>query len=107
MPSSKAELSQFFGAYFHQDWVDEHSSWEQVAEHYAKDSGPLLTRLVASAVAKLSEAPISEKELSAQVQALGCYYWPGTDEGYRSWLRELAAHMLVLAANHSLQSLRP
>jgi hypothetical protein len=107
MPFSQSEVSNFLGAYFHQDWTEESSSWEQVAAQYSEDAGALLTQTVAGELLNLSESHSTESELSAQMQALGCYYWPGSDAGYRPWLKELAAHMLALAANNSLQARRP
>jgi CdiI immunity protein len=103
MASVDKDVEQFFGAYFHQDWPEEHQSWQGVAEHFAKDSGEQLTRHVATGVHMLSQAAVSDDELSQKLQALGCYYWPGSEAGYRSWLKELAAYLFAVAANPSFK----
>ncbi|WP_395010071.1 contact-dependent growth inhibition system immunity protein [Undibacterium sp.] len=104
MPHSDEELEQFFGAYFHQDWVLDDSTWKGVASHYAKDSGALLTGLVAEKVQRFSRLVILDNELYEILQSLGCYYWPGSPAGYRSWLKELSAYLFELSENRSLKT---
>ena len=103
MASANKDIEQFFGAYFHQDWPEDHESWQGVAEHFAKDSGEQLIHQVATAVHVLSQAAVSDHELSQKLQALGCYYWPGSEAGFRLWLKELAAYLFVVAANPSFK----
>ncbi|MBC3833365.1 hypothetical protein H8K33_17780 [Undibacterium amnicola] len=102
MPHSDEELEQFFGAYFHQDWALDDSTWKGVALQYAKDSGTLLTELVAEKVERLSSLVILDNELNEILQSFGCYYWPGSSAGYRSWLKELSAYLFELSENGSL-----
>lgn len=104
MLHSDEELEQFFGAYFHQDWALDDSTWQGVASHYAKDSGALLTGLVAEKVERLSCLVILDNELSEILQSFGCYYWPGSPASYRSWLKELSAYLFELSENRSLKA---
>jgi hypothetical protein len=95
------DLEQLFGAYFHQDWELDHASWQAVAEQFVEDSGAHLTEHVAIKLSELSESLVSDYEIGQAVQAMGCYYWPGSEVGYRSWLQQLAAHLQVAAVNNS------
>lgn len=106
MAELDTDLEQLFGAYFHQDWVVEHASWQAVAEQFVADSSAPLLEHVATKLRELSESPVSDHELGQAVQAMGCYYWPGSELGYRSWLQQLAAHLQVAAANHSSKRTR-
>ncbi|ANJ68053.1 hypothetical protein A9404_12320 [Halothiobacillus diazotrophicus] len=98
MAEQNRDLEQLFDAYFHQDWAVEHASWQAVAEQFVADSNAPLPEYVATKLSELSESPISDCELSQAVQAMGCYYWPGSEHGYRSWLQQLAVHLQVAAA---------
>lgn len=97
MGSAEHQLSQFFGAYFHQDWVEDSSTWENVAEHYAKNSDKSSIKLIAQELEKLSKVDIADAELFESVHEMGCFYFAGSATNFRLWLKELANHMHKLA----------
>src|SRR5450830_1778873 len=97
MESVEHKLSQFFGAYFHQDWLEDASTWEDVAEHYAKNSDKPSIKLIALEIEKLSKVDIADSELFESVQQMGCFYFAGSATNFRFWLKELANHMHKLA----------
>lgn len=93
MAAPDEDLKQFFACYFHQDWVDDHASWKDVAQYFASEVPADTTLRIAAAIEKLSLSQLSDKGLSQVVQDMGCYYWPGADAGYRDWLAQLALEL--------------
>jgi len=113
-------ISQFFGAYFHQDWDIAADDWQGVVDVYVDqdpDAGQL--RALADEIDDLC-ASRPEPDLSHFVaHTAGCDYWPGPTS-YRDWLGEVAhrlrqhadgARRIRLARNslhrHSMQLTQP
>jgi hypothetical protein len=69
-------LSQFFGCYFHQDWVDEFSSTEDAITAFRTGAPPEAIESVCEELDRtlllLEQGEDSQKVL----QELGCYYNP-------------------------------
>jgi hypothetical protein len=88
-------LEKFFGAYFHQDWVDDHSTWQDVVKLYLNDvdegeRGALHELLEFDLV----RSETSDRELGEKVFAWGCYYDPSADGmTVREWLKAVVAQI--------------
>jgi ParB-like chromosome segregation protein Spo0J len=88
------ELGQFFGAYFHQDWVFEAADWRQVVDDFSASP-----RLTADRLNELADSISgllvrhSESELPSLLRDLDCYYDPRPETTFSDWLR-LVAHRL-------------
>ena len=84
-------LEQLMGAYFHQDWFEEHGDeWATLQDFLDQEPG-------AAAVA--DEIPVvlarfeSEKALGDFLWSIGSYYTPAEgSRGYRGWLEDIAQH---------------
>ena len=89
------ELHDFFGAYFHQDWLVEHETAEQVldsflTESHVDDLMVVLKELNALLNQKKDEQVLREYLL----KELSCYYcywnaWPSGE----AWLRHIASRL--------------
>ena len=105
MPATNQDLEHFFGAYFHQDWIDEHSSWQEVVAVYVRHVGSTQAMAIAHGIEQLVLSSISNDELSKLLQhQFGCYYWPGSNAEIRPWFNEVAAYILGLPANKSFKA---
>jgi hypothetical protein len=89
------ELHDFFGAYFHQDWLVEHETAEQVLDSFLTESHVddlivVLKELNALINLKKDELVLKEYLL----KELSCYYcywnaWPSGE----AWLRHIASRL--------------
>ncbi|VVN68070.1 contact-dependent growth inhibition system immunity protein [Pseudomonas fluorescens] len=87
-----SELHDFFGAYFHQDWVTEYGAAEQVIDAFLADSDPEDLKLVQQELGFLLEQRKSERELKEYLlKELSCYYsyWNEWESG-EAWLCHIA-----------------
>ncbi|QVW23802.1 hypothetical protein KJF94_28885 [Pseudomonas hormoni] len=87
-----SELHDFFGAYFHQDWMVEHDSAEEVIDTFLADSDPEDLKLVRQELGFLLEQRKGEMELREYLlKELSCYYcyWNEWESG-KAWLRHIA-----------------
>lgn len=86
------ELHNFFGSYFHQDWIVEHETPEQVLDAFLTEShieALILVRSELNALlAQKQDEPILRDYL---LRNLSCYYcyWISWESG-ESWLRYIA-----------------
>lgn len=88
-------LEKFFGAYFHQDWVDDHSTWQDVVKNYVDDVGEGESRALHELLEfDLVRSDVSEQELGEKLSNWGCYYDPRA-EGMtvRDWLKAVVAQI--------------
>ncbi|ULU24967.1 contact-dependent growth inhibition system immunity protein [Dyella terrae] len=81
-------LDQFLGGYFHQDWHDDDASWHEVVERYRGENSD--AGRVAQEIVELIQRHPDDESLVAELNCLGCYYWPGAPGLYRAWLSEVA-----------------
>ena len=86
-------LKQFFGAYFHEDWICEADSWMKVIENYKELEPADTISAAADELSKLINQGLSEKKLENHLfRTLGCYYMPSVDDMSTSqWLQEVRA----------------
>ena len=76
MNNQLTELQQFFGAYFHQDWADEHATADEVIDAFLLDSSTDVIVTVKKEILELiisytNESNFLEKLLHEQY----CYYY--------------------------------
>ncbi len=90
------DLEQFFGCYFHQDWLDEYENEEMAIKGYVDDDGSEAAEHVARELDKLLELGLPETELdTAMYWDLHCYYDPKPDGVTMSdWLRWVRATLI-------------
>lgn len=91
-------LHEFFGANFHQDWIVEHDTAEQVIDYFATHSAPEDLSLVCKEIGLLLALGKSETELRAYLlKELSCYYcyWNKGKSG-EEWLRHIASKLKVV-----------
>ena len=81
-------LSQLFGSYFHQDWIEEFDT-DVAAVQAMVESEPCEARASASnELHGLLSSDLSEAELAIiMTDDVGCYFDPGSKgQTYREWL---------------------
>jgi contact-dependent growth inhibition (CDI) system CdiI-like immunity protein len=85
-------LQQFFGSYFHQDWVDDAADSHEVVASFLAESRPAADRLteLAAGIDRLVSV-YSDAELHDVLYQLGSYFLPIPPKAYSSWLRGIAA----------------
>ncbi len=87
-------LHQFLGAYFHEDWMCESESADDIIRLYLSDSSDSAICSVKQEIAELSRLQISENELQDfLLKEIGCSYcyWHEWPSG-KAWL----SHILCL-----------
>lgn len=96
MATEEQVLERFFGAYFHQDWMGDHSAWQQVVKKYLSDvDGGESEALQELVEFDFIRSVISDQELGEKMLALGCYYDPSADGmTTREWLKAVVAQIV-------------
>ena len=101
MTSKELEvLRQFFGAYFHQDWMMDAPEPDHVVQLFiddqrTSDEPTMLARLIEKYAASVVDDAVLERGLLTE---LGCYYMPSADGvAARVWLRHIANLLLPAA----------
>ena len=92
MKTKLVELHDFFGAYFHQDWMIEHGSSEDVISSFLVESDIGILRLVRQEIDSLLNEQRSEQDLRDYLlKELSCYYcyWNEWQTG-EQWLLHIA-----------------
>lgn len=98
MTSKETEaLRQFFGAYFHQDWMEDAPDPDHVVQLFIDDQGTSedLTRL-ARLIEKYAADDVDDAVLERRLlNELWCYYSPRADGvAVRDWLHHIANLLL-------------
>ena len=85
-------MLQFFGGHFHQDWVLDNSTWEDVLAMWMAET-PRGDALEMAREIDLLLAQVGNDELLAQMldEDYGCYYWAGSPFEMRKWLQDVSA----------------
>ncbi|MBK5375092.1 hypothetical protein JFT81_10675 [Pseudomonas sp. TH43] len=89
------ESQVFFGAYFHQDWLVEHDTADQVIEDFLRSSDKEILTLVSSELQTLISRELNEMDLRVLLlKELKCYYcywneWASGDV----WLRHIESKL--------------
>ena len=88
-------LFQFFGAYFHEDFVLEGKP-QEIVERFIKDTAPDQRMAIGRAIVKYCDALPTDSELREKLfRELGCYYDPTADGmSEREWLLGVAARLI-------------
>ena len=84
-------LTQFFGGYFHQDWVDEFSTPEDAIDAFRTGAS---TESICSVCEELDRTLLlvqrGSEDPQRVLQELGCYYDPAADGlAVTDWLEQL------------------
>ena len=84
-------LAQFFGGYFHQDWIDEFSNPEDAIDAYRNGEPVESIRLACEelerAMLLIQQGPEDPQRV---LQELGCYYDPAADDlTVAAWLEQV------------------
>jgi len=85
-------LEQFFGAYLHQDWMEEFDTDVQAIDEIIRNNPREFLLAAEHEIINLIESNMSETELERMMlYDFGCFYDPSA-EGltYREWLRKVA-----------------
>jgi hypothetical protein len=85
------EAQDFFGSYFHQDWLVEHETADQVIDEFLRSSDKEVLGLVRSELQKLMSKNANEMDLRAfLLKEMHCYYcyWNEWASG-EVWLRHI------------------
>jgi hypothetical protein len=90
---SKDLLKNFFGAYFHEDWVCEADTADAVVDKYAKETSPEKLRALSEIILDYLKEILSDAELEERLFTdLGCYYLPSAQGlSVREWLKSIAS----------------
>jgi hypothetical protein len=91
-PRDLPRLTQFFGGWFHQDWIEEGSeSPADVVRAYAREEVPETVRGAVRELELLLASRLPPTQMRRLIgDDLGCAYDPTLDgKSYRAWLREV------------------
>lgn len=87
-------LSNFLGAYFHQDWAVEHGSPEAVVAYFLDHESDAEIAKVRGELERLAAQSLPEADLAQRLRVLGSEYDPTRDGGsYRAWLQSLVSRL--------------
>jgi hypothetical protein len=89
-------LSNFFSAYFHEDWHRDAGSPEAVIAGYIQTATPSDMSSLGQAIRHFSQAFVSDIQLEEKLfTELGCYYRPsGEGLSAKAWLEYVANQLL-------------
>ncbi len=96
MADERTMLDEFFGAYFHQDWLEDHATTAEVVRSYVQEMSGLEDLVLLSAAIRRFAASFSaDAELErALYDQLGCYYLPSADGlTAHSWMESVAKQL--------------
>lgn len=85
---SLPRVRHFFGAYLHQDFVEDYGSADGALEAFLRDSPD--PAALSDEIQQLLAAATTEDALEDACDRLGsCYYAPWNGETYRDWLLQV------------------
>ena len=102
MNNQLTELQQFFGAYFHQDWVDEHATADEVIDAFLLDSSTDVIMAVKEEILELIKHYTNESNLLENLlhKQYCYYYYPHEWASGPLWLshivRKIENHLLLI-----------
>ncbi|NZA25846.1 hypothetical protein H0E84_05575 [Luteimonas sp. SJ-92] len=80
-------LENFFAAYFHQDWAQEHATPEAVVDTYRASESDETVARTRDELDRLLARDLDGPALAAQLRALGCEFDPTREGGeWYDWL---------------------
>ncbi|AZF52352.1 hypothetical protein C4J85_1866 [Pseudomonas sp. R4-34-07] len=91
MNTTLTELQQFFGAYFNQDWVDDHACADDVIDTFLMDSSTDIICTVRNEILELIDAYTNESELLENLlhEQYCYYYYPNEWASGPLWLHHI------------------
>ena len=100
MNNQLTELQQFFGAYFHQDWVDEHATADEVIDAFLLVSSTDVIITVKEEILELLKYYTNESNLLENLlhKQYCYYYYPCEWASGPLWL----SHIVRKIENHLL-----
>jgi hypothetical protein len=104
MNEQLTELQQFFGAYFNQDWAEEHSSADEVIESFLLDSSWDVIITVKQEILELITSYKNELDLQEKLlYEHSCYYhYPNQWTSGPAWLN----HIIKKFDDHLLKTVK-
>lgn len=92
-------LDHLMGAYFHQDWVDDHPDEWAVLAAFERDEPDLAAKLPSEIDRVLEQFPTESELENYLVRVLGGDFNAAYDGGtYRGWLTEMAIRVRTATA---------
>ncbi|NMP31718.1 hypothetical protein HII17_09100 [Thalassotalea sp. M1531] len=93
--SKFGNLSQFFGGYFHQDFMEEFGSPENAFNAFLSNSSKDLIKHTHKELDSFLALELSESELAESLGSLYCDYLPSSDNlTINEWLTKLSKSMV-------------
>ncbi len=87
-------LSQFLGAYFHQDWPEEFTGPEAAIAAFRRKEPPEVVRAACSELEQAFRELQQSSDPSKLLSDLGCYYDPQSDgHTVSEWLAHVRAEL--------------
>lgn len=88
MNEQLTELQQFFGAYFHQDWMEEHATADEVIDSFLLDSSKDTIMTVREEILQLAKSFTTESEFQQNLfyKQYCNYYYPNQWPSGLIWL---------------------
>ena len=94
--SAFPQLRQFLGGYFHQDWVVEHATWEEVVDDFIAESPRHAVLECTSELRDLLAAELPDAELDTVLERLGCSVDPvALGLSSAEWLRLVLERLTI------------
>lgn len=87
----RERLSQFFGAYFHQDWDLDGPTWQDVVLVFVKSQSRERALDVLNSIRSWLRSATSDAQIARELQEFGCEYNPQPDGiTDREWVEQVA-----------------
>ena len=87
------QLAQLLGAYFHQDWVVDATTWQEVVDDYVLEV-PGGAEACAAEIARVLDRGLAEDELARVMRRLGCSVDPAAyGQTPAQWLEAVKARL--------------
>lgn len=95
-----AQLKNFFGAYFNEDWDLEADTPEGIVSIFVNETPEQERIALRNAILDYMQQPATDSELWERMfSELGCYYRsPSDTPSARSWLQAIAAQLVDTAS---------
>lgn len=86
-------LSEFFGVYFHQDWVLDYETWERAVDTFALEN-PADVRATRDAITALLARCTDDAQVEEALRDAGCSYRDRFGRmSYHDWLGQVVARL--------------
>ena len=85
--------SQFFSAYFHEDWRADFETPDDLVSDFLRNEyeSPPVLKSIAAGIRAVCAGCESDEDVAHELERLGCYYWPRLHGALaREWLLSVA-----------------